>query len=226
MLASNEQSSNKRTSKNLPRRTERVIRLLAASSNPRKLDEYRALCAVSPAGLAVALDLLPRFAELPLFDESAPTFGENAAGKALHYSRFADRPVFADDSGLEIAVLGGAPGVRSARYAGPSASDADRITKLLGELHARDAADRRARFVCVVALAERGRALGIFSDSVEGAILDAPRGDRGFGYDPIFYFPPLGKTFAEIPLEEKNLHSHRGKAFRRLLAFVASPRVL
>jgi XTP/dITP diphosphohydrolase len=204
----------------------RSIRLLAASSNPGKLREYRALSAASLAGLAIELDLLPRFADLPPFDESAPTFAENAAGKALHYSRYADGPVFADDSGLEVAALDGAPGVQSARYAGPDASDGKRITMLLGELGAHGVADRRAQFVCVLALAERGRTLGIFSELVQGEILDAPRGAGGFGYDPVFYFRPLAKTFAELSQEEKNLHSHRGKAFRKLLEFLTSPPVL
>lgn len=178
------------------------------------------------AGPALDLDLLPRFSELPSFAETAPTFAENAAGKALHYSRYAELPVMADDSGLVVDALGGAPGVHSARYAGANATDAERIAKLLGELRSRHASDRRARFVCVAALAERGRVTGVFSDSVEGEILEAPRGEDGFGYDPIFWVPALGKTFAEISGDEKNLHSHRGKAFRKLLEFLASVPVI
>ena len=200
----------------------RVIPLLLASANPGKLREYRALAAIGPAGLALDLDLLPGFDQLPKFDESAPTFSENAAGKARHYSQFAERPVVADDSGLVVPALGGAPGVHSARYAGPQATDAERVTKLLHELRGRAGADRHARFVCVIALAERGRVLCVFSDAAEGLILDAPHGEGGFGYDPVFHFPPLNKTFAEIAPEEKNLHSHRGKAFRKLQEFLAS----
>jgi XTP/dITP diphosphohydrolase len=203
-------------------RTGRAIPLLLASSNPGKLREYRALAASGLAGLAVELDLLPGFDQLAKFDESAPTFAENAAGKALHYSQFAQQAVFADDSGLVVPALSGAPGVHSARYAGPHASDAERVSKLLQELRARDCADRRARFVCVIALAERGHVLGVFSAAAEGEILGEPRGEGGFGYDPVFYFPPLNKTFAEITREEKNLHSHRGKAFRKLQEFLAS----
>jgi XTP/dITP diphosphohydrolase len=172
------------------------------------------------AGREVEFALLPRLNENPPFEESAPTFGENAAGKALHYSRFAEGIVLAYDSGLVVDMLGGAPGVQSARYAGPGASDADRIQKLLRELNARSDGDRRARFVCVIALARRGNALAVVSDSVEGEILDAPRGAGGFGYDPVFYFPALGKTFAELSSGEKNLHSHRGKAFRKLLEWL------
>jgi XTP/dITP diphosphohydrolase len=191
-------------------------KLLLASSNPGKLREYQALAAGRSAGVAA----LPDIARLPPLDESAPTFAENATGKALHYSRFAHQPVIADDSGLVVPALGGAPGVHSARYAGPGATDAARVQKLLAELRGKPASERAARFVCVVALAERGRARAVFSDFVAGELLDAPQGDHGFGYDPIFFFPPLGKTFAEISPEEKNLYSHRGKAFRKLLDFL------
>jgi XTP/dITP diphosphohydrolase len=110
--------------------------------------------------------------------------------------------------------------VQSARYAGPNASDADRIRKLLGEMRGKKGEERRARFVCVVAVAERGGMLGIFSASAEGMLLEEPRGENGFGYDPIFLLPPLGKTFAEISRVEKNLHSHRGKAFHKALDFL------
>jgi XTP/dITP diphosphohydrolase len=164
--------------------------------------------------------LLPNFGALPKFEEAANTFAENAMGKALHYSRFCEGPGMADDSGLVVPALGGAPGVHSARYAGPGASDADRIRKLLDAMRGKKGEERRARFVCVVALAERGEPLGVFSASAEGELLDAPRGESGFGYDPIFFFPDLGKTFAEITREEKNQHSHRGKAFRKALDFL------
>lgn len=194
------------------------VRFLVASSNPGKLREYQVLAAGRPLELA----LLPGLDRLPRFEENAPTFAENAAGKALHYSRFVEPPVIADDSGLVVPVLGGAPGVQSARYAGAGASDADRVRKLLEEMRGRSGGERRARFVCVLALAERGRLRAVFSDSADGELLAAPRGSQGFGYDPIFFYPPLGRTFAELPPEEKNVHSHRGKAFRKLLAFLES----
>ncbi len=197
------------------------VKLLLASSNPGKLREYRSLAGSNAA--AVELELLPGLDRLPKFDESAPTFAENAAGKALHYSRFVEFHVMADDSGLVVPALGGAPGVQSARYAGPEATDAERIQKLLEELRRKSVRDLRARFVCVLALALRGRVAAVFSDFAAGELLEAPRGDQGFGYDPIFYFPALSKSFAELPREEKNRHSHRGKAFRKLLAFVTSP---
>ena len=194
------------------------VKLQLASSNSGKLREYRVLAAGQP----VELGLVPNFSSLPAFDESAPTFAENAAGKALHYSRFAEFPVIADDSGLIVPALGGAPGVHSARYAGPSASDADRVQKLLAEMRGKQGEERRARFVCVLAMAEKGRAIAVFSASVEGLIADAPRGTDGFGYDPIFSFPALGRTYAETTREEKNQYSHRGRTFRKLLAFLAA----
>lgn len=196
------------------------IRLTVASSNAGKLREYRALAA--SAGASLDIDLIPNFDALPKFDEAANTFGENAVGKALHYSRFSEGLVIADDSGLVVPALDGVPGVHSARYAGPDASDADRIRKLVEAMRGKKGEDRRARFVCVVALAERGEARGVFSASAEGELLDAPRGKNGFGYDPIFFFRVLGKTFAEITREEKNQHSHRGKAFRKALDFLSS----
>jgi XTP/dITP diphosphohydrolase len=198
------------------------LHLFAASSNPGKLREYRALA--EPAGSAVHLNFLPNFDSLPVFEEIWPTFGENAAGKALHYSRFAAGTVIADDSGLVVPALGGAPGVHSARYAGPNATDADRIRKLLGEVQGKKGDERRARFVCVVAVAEGGQMRGLFSASAEGVLLEEPRGHDGFGYDPVFYFPALGKTYAEISREEKNKHSHRGKAFKKALDFLLAER--
>jgi len=167
----------------------------------------------------VELDLVPNFSSLPTFEESAQTFAENALGKALHYSRLCPGVVFADDSGLIVPALGGAPGVHSARYAGPGASDAQKVEKLLEELRAKTAADRKAYFVCAIAAAEDGRALAVVSDRVDGEILTAPRGSAGFGYDPLFLFPPLGKSFAELTRQEKSRESHRGRAFRKLLAW-------
>jgi XTP/dITP diphosphohydrolase len=167
------------------------------------------------------LELLPGFESLPAFEEDAPTFAENAAGKALHYSRFCDGLVFADDSGLVVPSLDGAPGVLSARYAGPGASSAERNAKLLRELQNKSGRERAAYFVCAIALAQRGRTKAIVTARVDGEILDSPRGERGFGYDPVFYVADLGKGFAEISAEEKNEHSHRGRAFRKLLAFLS-----
>jgi XTP/dITP diphosphohydrolase len=200
------------------------VKLFLASSNPGKLAEYRALVEEDAHGIKEALaphveiDLLPGFDSPPPFEENAPTFAENAAGKALHYSRLAAAIVFADDSGLVVPALGGAPGVLSARYAGPGATNAERIAKLLGELRERVGSERAAYFVCAIAVAQKGRAIAIVTARVDGEILETPRGVGGFGYDPVFYFPSLKKTFAELLPEEKNRISHRGKAFRKLLS--------
>jgi XTP/dITP diphosphohydrolase len=194
------------------------VKLFLASSNPGKLKEYRVLAETASPSASVELALVPEFASLPLFEENAPTFAENAAGKALHYSRGHDGLVFADDSGLVVPALGGAPGVRSARYAGVDASDSQLIEKLLREMRDKTGKERAAHFVCAIALAQKGRALAVVTDRVNGEILQSPRGAGGFGYDPVFYFPALKKTFAELSAEEKNQHSHRGKAFRKLLA--------
>jgi XTP/dITP diphosphohydrolase len=200
------------------------VKLFLASSNPEKLAEYRALAEAHRAAVVTTLEagaeieLLPGFDSFPSFEEDAPTFAENAAGKALYYSRLREGLVFADDSGLVVPALGGEPGVHSARYAGAYATNAERIAKLLGELRGKTGAEREAYFVCAIALAERGRASAVVTARVNGEILESPRGSRGFGYDPVFYFPALKKTFAELLAEEKNQISHRGKAFRKMLA--------
>jgi XTP/dITP diphosphohydrolase len=198
------------------------VKLFLASSNPGKLKEYRALTEAASLTVSLDLALVPDFASFPAFEENAPTFAENAAGKALHYSRLQEGLVFADDSGLVVASLGGAPGVHSARYAGAGAANSQRIEKLLSEMRDRVGQERAAHFVCAIALARKGRALAVVTDRVDGEILQSPRGAGGFGYDPVFYFPALKKTFAELSPEEKNQHSHRGKAFRKLLAALSS----
>ena len=193
------------------------MKLLLASSNPGKLREYRELA--NDAG--VELDEMPNFREIESFDESSPTFAENAAGKAIHYSRFTTATILADDSGLVVPALNGAPGVRSARYAGPNASDEDRIRKLLGEMAGKTADQRRAKFICVTAIARQGRVLTIASDFAQGLLTEKPRGKDGFGYDPIFLFQELDRTYAELTRKEKNVYSHRGKAFRKMLSLAA-----
>lgn len=198
-----------------------------ASSNPGKLAEFRALAQTASADALAApvVELLPQFESLPVFEEGAPTFGENALGKALYYSQLTDDILFADDSGLVVPALGGAPGVHSARYAGPHASSEQRIAKLLHELAGKTGADRAAHFCCVIAVVERQRPIAVTSNLVQGEILEAPRGTGGFGYDPVFYLSALGKTFAELSAKEKNQYSHRGKAFRRVLEFLTSSRL-
>jgi XTP/dITP diphosphohydrolase len=193
------------------------MKLFLASSNPGKLNEYRALAAAS----SIEIELIPHLVALPPFDESASTFAENSAGKAQHYSRFVQGTVVADDSGLVVPALGGAPGVYSARFAGPNASDADRVKKLLGEMSGKKGDERRAEFVCVAAMARQGRVIAVVSDLARGVITTEPRGASGFGYDPVFYFEELGRTYSETTGDEKNRYSHRGRAFRKLLAFLS-----
>jgi len=194
-------------------------KLSFASGNKGKLREYRGLALA--AGHTLQLEILPGFAEITEFEEKAPTFAENAAGKALYYGKHAKGLLFADDSGLVVPALGGAPGVLSARFAGPGASSEEKIAKLLREMQGKRGLERSAYFVCVIALVNDGHPVAVVSEKVDGEILDAPRGAGGFGYDPVFYFPTLGKSFAELDEEQKNIHSHRGKAFRRLLEFLS-----
>lgn len=195
-------------------------RLYFASSNAGKLAEFRALAETQTQNDSIELELLPEFTSLPQFPEDAPTFAENALGKALYYSQLTTELVFADDSGLVVPALNGEPGVHSARYAGPNATSEQRNAKLLSELAKKSAADRSAYFCCVLAVVKKRNPLAIISNRANGTILESPRGTAGFGYDPIFYFPALEKSFAELTRDEKNQYSHRGKAFRRLLTIL------
>ena len=189
--------------------------ILLASSNEGKLREYRELA----VGTSIEIGVVPNFEKIPEFEETAPTFAENSAGKAMYYSRFARGTVLSDDSGLVVPALGGAPGVQSARYAGPNAAAADRIAKLLHEMRNLAGDDRRARFVCITSLARRGNVIAVVSDSVEGIIAEEPHGTAGFGYDPVFLVPGLGQTFGESTAAEKHQFSHRARAFRKIIEF-------
>ena len=153
--------------------------------------------------------------------ESGSTFAENARLKAVGYSRLIPFPVLADDSGLEVDALGGRPGIHSARYAGEHASDAERIGKLTGELASCNGG-RNARFVCTLALARNGEVIAQAEGSCSGVIINEARGSKGFGYDPIFLFPDLGKTFAELDESEKNQYSHRARAVAALQASITN----
>jgi XTP/dITP diphosphohydrolase len=164
----------------------------------------------------VAIELLPDFDRIPPCVEDGATFEENAIRKARHYGPYAPAPLFADDSGLEVDALGGAPGVFSARFAGPKATDEANNRLLLEKLAG--VAGRQARFVCAIALIEAGAVRGLFRGAVEGIIAREPRGTGGFGYDPLFYYPPFGCTFGEAAAEQKFAVSHRGQALRALLA--------
>ena len=195
--------------------------VLIATSNAGKLRDFAA--AAAEHDMAVAG--LPNFSSLPQVPEDQPTFEANARKKAEAYSRFARSAiVLADDSGLEVGALGGAPGVRSARYAAHSpeenASDAANNARLLAELQGVPDDQRQAQFVCVIVAARGGKALATFRGEAQGVILHAPRGSGGFGYDPLFYSPQLGKTFAELSAAEKARVSHRGQAFRKVLEWM------
>ncbi len=187
--------------------------IYACSANRGKLRDF-ALAASQSHLENIALEPLPDLAHLAPPEETGATFEENASAKALYYSRFTSEAVLADDSGLEVDALEGQPGIYSARYAGPAATDEENNRLLLRDLG--NSTHRDARFVCVLALAQAGRILDIERGVAEGRILTAPRGTGGFGYDPLFFFPALDCTFAELTPEEKFRVSHRGKAVRAL----------
>jgi XTP/dITP diphosphohydrolase len=187
-----------------------------ATSNPGKLREFQLA--------APDFDVRPLPVKAPPPEETGATFEENAAAKAEYYGQFVDGYLFADDSGLEVDALAGAPGVHSARYAGPSSTDQQNNTLLLDRL--KGVTDRSARFVCVIALVEnaalakKAALVKTFRRTVEGRILDGPRGTGGFGYDPLFYYEPFGCTFGEAPLDRKMLVSHRAQALEAMFTFL------
>ena len=190
-------------------------RIYVATSNPGKLRDFAAA-----AGTDLDIAPLPGIGDAPAPAEDAPTFEGNARKKAEHYSRlYPDELVLADDSGLEVNALGGAPGVHSARYAAESAAsnadDAANNARLLREMEGVPDEARRARFVCVLAAAREGQTVLTARGEVEGRILREPRGTGGFGYDPLFYLPEIGKTMAELSAQEKAEVSHRGRALRK-----------
>jgi XTP/dITP diphosphohydrolase len=198
-------------------------RVLIATSNPGKLRDFAG--AARAHGINIAG--IPDFSDLPTPVEDGQTFDENARKKAEEYSlAVPGEIVLADDSGLEVAALNGGPGVHSARYAADEPHLADTNTddeannaRVLRELRDVVPDKRTARFVCVLAAARNGKTLATFRGTADGMILDAPRGTNGFGYDPLFYFPGIQKTFAELSAEEKARYSHRGSAFRQFLGW-------
>jgi XTP/dITP diphosphohydrolase len=196
-------------------------RILIATSNPGKLRDFAGAAAVH----GIEIGGIPNFSSLPLVVEDGLTFEDNAKKKAEEYSQHAaGEIVVADDSGLEVDALNGAPGVHSARYAADqphlaeeNTDDQSNNARVLRELRKVPQEKRTGRFVCVLAAARNGQTLATFRGSAEGVILDSPRGTGGFGYDPLFYFPQIQKTFAELNAEEKSKYSHRGAAFRLFL---------
>ena len=192
-----------------------ATRLYCATTNPGKMREFRRALQDS-----FTVEPLPMLASIPTCEETGSTFEENAVQKALYYSKHSDGYLFVDDSGLAVDALGGAPGVYSARFAGPDATDESNNRLVLDRM--RGVENRAARFVCVVALAEAGRLIETFRGEVEGQLLDAPRGTNGFGYDPLFFYPPFGCSFGEAPLDRKMEVSHRAKALRAMRDYLKS----
>lgn len=188
--------------------------IVIATKNKKKVEEIKRLL----SDLNVNILTLDDFKDLPDIVEDGKTFEENALKKAMTIAKMTGKPSIADDSGLEVYALGGAPGIHSARYAGENSNDAKNIEKLLKEL--KDKKDRRARFVCCIAFALPDGKVNLFFGVTEGIISEIPKGEKGFGYDPVFYPEGYDKTFAEMPSEKKDLLSHRGKALKKFKEFI------
>ncbi|CAB5086547.1 Nucleoside 5-triphosphatase RdgB (dHAPTP, dITP, XTP-specific) (EC [Olavius algarvensis associated proteobacterium Delta 3] len=186
------------------------ISLVIATRNHGKTAEIRDLL----KGYPIRIPSLDDFGPIPPVEEDGDTFEANAYKKASFTARVLGLPAMADDSGLVVEALGGAPGVHSARYAGPDASDEDRCRKLLQEMEHQS--NRGAAFECVISVAVPGGPALIYEARCEGIIAQEPVGANGFGYDPVFFYPPMGKTFAQMTMDEKSRISHRGKALREL----------
>ncbi len=187
------------------------MRLYCATGNPGKLGEFRLAARLS----SLEIEPVPGFKNIPPVVEDGATFEENARIKAAYYAPHVEGPLFADDSGLVVEALDGAPGVYSARFSGPGATDVSNNRLLLEKM--RGVTNRAASFVCAIALARGGRVAGMYMGRVSGVLLEEPRGPGGFGYDPLFFYPPFGCTFGEATEEQKFSVSHRGQAFRAML---------
>ena len=186
--------------------------LLLATRNQGKLHELQTIL----AGVPFKVVSLAGMGHVPEIEETGESFLANARQKAIHFSRQSDALTLADDSGLEVRALGGVPGIRSARFGGAGLSDEDRCGLVLQQMAKIPWEERTARFVCALTLAQSGAAVRDFRGVVEGLIAFEPRGKNGFGYDPIFYYPPLARTFGELPRAEKDTVSHRGLALAAL----------
>lgn len=190
--------------------------LVLATTNPGKIREIHHVL----DGAALVLRTLSDYPAVPEPEESGATFFENARLKARYYAAHTRELTVAEDSGLVIDALGGEPGVNSARYLGNDVSYEERFAHIFRELDRRGQRDSLARFICALVLAREGAIVFEAEGRVEGRIAPEARGTNGFGYDPIFFYPPLGKNFGELPREEKDRVSHRGKAFARLREFL------
>jgi len=205
-------NSNNPLKENSPGSKIMIHMIVLATGNQGKLKEFREMVKDFP----VEIKSLSDFGPIPAVIEDGKTFEDNAYKKALFTAKVLGIPAIADDSGLVVDALDGAPGVYSARYAGKQATDADNINKLLRELDGES--NRKAAFECVLSIAVPSGPALTYVGRCEGEITNTPRGEKGFGYDPVFYYPPLDKTFAEITMEEKNKVSHRGKALGEMAA--------
>jgi XTP/dITP diphosphohydrolase len=199
--------------------------LYCATGNAGKLNEFRQAAQAAhewDANVDVEIEEVPGYKEIPPCEENGDNFGENAMIKAFHYAPHVNGMIFADDSGLVVEALGGAPGIYSARFAGPNATDEANNKLLLEKMHGVE--NRAASFVCLIALMKGRSRMGIFAGRCDGEILEEPRGSLGFGYDPLFYCPELGRTFGEASEEEKFGVSHRGQAFRTMVRRLFPPK--
>lgn len=190
--------------------------LVIATKNAKKLRELKRYL----AGVKVDVVSLSEFSDVPRMVENGRTFKENASKKALVISRFTGGLVIADDSGLAVSALGGAPGIRSSRFAGPAKSDKQNNRKLLKLLEGLPRSKRRAKFVCAVAIADRGKIVKTLEELCDGLIAFEAKGSYGFGYDPLFLIPKYNKTFGQLGLKVKDRMSHRSKALKRARAFL------
>ena len=192
-------------------------KFLIATTNAGKVREIRRSLAGLPFEVVSLVEVLPGAA----FRERGKTFLENARSKSLHYGRKSGLLTLAEDSGLEVDALGGVPGVHSARFSRPDPTDAKNNRKVLRLLANAPWKDRKAKYVCVMVLSRDGRVIREIRGEVRGVIDFAPKGENGFGYDPVFYYPKLRKHFAELGPDEKNAVSHRGRALKKLKTFLA-----
>lgn len=196
--------------------TTKMNQLLVASGNPKKLKELQELL----GDLPITLLSLKQFPQVREVEENGRSFRENAEKKALAFAKQTGCLTLADDSGLSVDYLKGAPGVHSARFSGPEKNDLKNCEKLLERLKGIPHEKRGASFCCAAALATSKKVLHMAEEKVNGFITEEMRGDGGFGYDPLFFYPEFDKTFAEVPAEKKHAVSHRGKALRRMKEFL------
>jgi XTP/dITP diphosphohydrolase len=189
-----------------------MMEIVLATTNKKKIEEIQRIT----HGMEIAFSTLDDYPGCPEVKEDGATFEENAVKKAVAIARYTQKPALADDSGLEVDALSGAPGIRSARYAGENAGDKQNLERLLSALEGIEEKKRSARFVCCIALVSPDGSINTFYGYAEGRIGMSPKGENGFGYDPVFYLNGQERTFAEMTAQEKDTLSHRGNALKKL----------